>query len=199
MRRLPFVFFVSALIGSLSLGVLWSTVAQADSKRHFTLEVAMGDSPSGVNFADIPPMGRSTVVLASGKIFRGGTLSSDDFDPNDPRAIGIWRCQFVDLGPDDFLDFGLTGAVTYFFQLNGKGHDSKGPMIIVQGLNSHPRGPGGPDVENSVPRVHAVVGGTGKFARVTGEVREEVIGTNLSGNRNLRFKFWLSGVRHRHD
>ena len=51
-------------------------------------------------------------------------------------------------------------------------------MINVQGLNSHPEGPN-PDVENSVPRDHAVVGDTGNFAGATGEVLKKVIGTNL--------------------
>ena len=67
-------------------------------------------------------------------------------------------------------------------------------MIIVQGLNSHPGG-GNPDVEASRTRVHAVVGGTGKYARATGVVREDVIGTNSINGRNLRFKLRLRDVR----
>lgn len=201
MKRPIIALITPALTGILLLGIFWASAAQADSVRKFTLEVAMGDAPSGINFQDVPPFpppGRGAVVLASGNIFPEGTLDSDS-DPNSPDAIGIWRCQLVSLGPDDFSDFGLTGAVTYFFQLNGTGYDRIDPMIIVQGLNSHPSIPGTspplPDVDKSVPRVHAVVGGTGRFARVRGEVREKVIGTNTMGrNRNLRFKFRLHRV-----
>lgn len=192
MRRLPFVFFVSALIGSLSLGVLWSTVAQADSKRHFTLEVAMDGPTGGVNPAVINPP-RSTVVIVNGTIYPKGTLPSGESqnDPNEPGGIGTWRCHFAHLGP---IDFPLVGAVTYFFQLESTGHGQKESMIMAQGLNSHT-----PELQDSVPRVLAVVGGTGRYAGATGVVREEVIGTNMSGSRNLRFKFRLRGVRHGHN
>ncbi len=55
---------------------------------------------------------------------------------------------------------------------------------LVEGLNSHL-------LSGSVPRVHAIVGGTGKYEGASGEVREEVIGTNASGCFNLRFQFSL--------
>jgi hypothetical protein len=42
-----------------------------------------------------------------------------------------------------------------------------------------------------VPRIHAIVGGTGKYDGANGEVREEVLGTNGSGCFNLRFQFSL--------
>lgn len=199
MKRLTYLLFVSGLTGILSLGAFWPSIAQADSKRHFSLEVAMGDAPPGLNFADsnfFPNFPRGTVVLSSGNIFPAGTLGSDS-DPNAPDAIGVWRCQLVDLGPGDFP---LTGAVTYYFRLDATGYDPEESMIIVQGLNSHTSDSDNvPTVEDSVPRVHAVVGGTGKYATVTGEVREEVIGTNPSGSRNLRFEFRLRGVRHHHS
>ena len=79
----------------------------------------------------------------------------------------------------------MAGAVTYYFALD----DSEESLILVQGLNSHFPPP------DSVPKVHAIVGGTGKYAGATGEVREEVIGLNDLGCSDLRFHFKIR--RHR--
>lgn len=205
MKRLPFAIFVSGLTTILVLGAFWTSVVQADSKRKFTLEVAMGDPPSGVNLSGNPastPNGRGILVLANGNIFPRGTLGKgpSGFDPTDTDgAIGNWHCQFVSLGTSP-----VTGAVTYFFRLYATGYDRGESMIMVQGLNSHPGGPN-PDVEGSVRRVLAVVGGTGKYAGATGVVHETVIGTNVhpdtdATSRNLRFKFRLHRARHHgHD
>jgi hypothetical protein len=54
----------------------------------------------------------------------------------------------------------------------------------VQGINSH-RNP----AVDGVERVHAIVGGTGRFKGATGEVTEHVIGNNSTGAFNLRFTF----------
>jgi hypothetical protein len=75
----------------------------------------------------------------------------------------------------------LIGAITYYFALVENREES---MLLVQGLNSH-------QFPGSVPRIHAVVGGTGKYDGTTGEVREEVLGTNGSQCFNLRFQFSL--------
>ena len=126
MKRLTNLLVVSGLTGILSLGAFWPSIAQADSKRHFSLEVAMGDVPSGLNFQNdpaFPPPGRGLVVLASGRIFPKNTLPEgpSDADPNGPTgpdAIGSWFCHFIHLGPTEFP---LVGAVTYFFKLDGTG------------------------------------------------------------------------------
>ncbi len=208
MKRLPILLFISALTGILSLGTFWTTIAQADSKRHFTLEVGMDFNTGGVNVPDVDayPGGgvpfRSLVGVFNGNIYPEGMLESGTELPD--GKIGTWRCHFTGLNgvaqlsdQSDALDFPLTGAVTYYVQLNPTGYDPDESMIIVMGLNSHTR-----DDADNVPRVLAVVGGTGRFAGATGEVREEVIGRNTTPARNLRFTFWLRGVRgrygHRH-
>lgn len=177
MKRLPFVLIISGLTAILSLGAFWTAVAQAKSTKTFTLEVACNGMTAGANVSDNFPTPdaalfgpRGTIIIVNGNIYREDSLPTDgtQFDPNDPNKIGTWRCHFASLGDWPGLnEFPLIGAVTYYFQLEPTGYDSDESMIMVQGLNSHtPLG--------SVDRVHAVVGGTGKFAGATGEVLEQV-------------------------
>lgn len=203
MNRPTSALITSVLAGILSLGAVWSTVAQADSRRNFTMDVAMNRATAGVNFPDAGIPQRSFVGIFNGNIYPRGTLEKGDngFDPTSDGEIGTWRCHFTALndvafptGSEDSLDFPLTGAVTYYFQLKRTGYDRAESMIMVMGLNSHTF-----DDDDNVTRVLAVVGGTGRFAGATGEVREKVLGRNSSGARNLRFRFRLRGVRDRDD
>lgn len=203
MNRLLSVLINPTLAAILSVGAIWNTVALADSKGRFTLEVAMNRATNGVNFPDAGIPQRSFVGVFNGNIYPRGTLDSGNsgFDPTTDGDIGTWRCHFTALndvafpsGTPDSLDFPLTGVVTYYFQLNPTGYDRAESMIVVMGLNSHTF-----DDDDSVSRVLAVVGGTGRFAGVTGEVREKVLGRNSSGARNLQFRFRLRGVRGRDD
>lgn len=191
MKKLPFALFISGLTGILLLGTVWTSDVQAGSKRNFTLEVSMDPETRGINpplmGGPNPPKG--IIVIVNGNIYPEGTLSPG-IGPDLDGAIGTWRCHFAGLGE---IDLPLTGAVTYYFQLNSTGYDHES-MIIVQGLNSHL------DPVQSVRRVLAVVGGTGRYARVRGEVLEEVTSENSVGARNLRFRFRLRNVRsHHHD
>ena len=102
MQKLPFAFVVSGLMVTLALGAFWTPAVQADSERKFTLEVAMGDQPSGINLPNVidppdfnfpndAPGARGTLVLASGNIFPKGTL-------REARAPSIQRTQMVRSG-----------------------------------------------------------------------------------------------------
>jgi hypothetical protein len=196
MKRLPFLLFVSGLTAILSLGVFWTEAAQAKSTKTFTLDVACDFSTAGFNHStdpstDVGPLGpRARGIIVNGNIYPEGVLPSGESPwvphPTDPDTIGTWRCLFAALGAID-LPLALVGAVTYYFQLEPTGHDSDESMIMVQGLNSHTHMDFG--LPDSVPRVLAVVGGTGRYAGATGEVREEVLGTNTLGCFNLRFHF----------
>lgn len=195
MNRLSSALIISGLTGILSLGAIWTSAAQADSRRHFTLEVAMDAATAGVNPSVGGVAGRSFVGVFNGNIYPEGMLESGTELPD--GEIGTWRCHFTGLndvafptGTPDSLDFPLTGAVTYYFQLKPTGYDRDESMIMVMGLNSHTFLDG-----DSVWRVHAVVGGTGRFAGATGEVREKVLGRNSTGARNLKFRFRLRDVR----
>lgn len=203
MNSLRSTLIISALTGILVLGAIWTTAAQADSRRNFTLDVAMNSATAGVNRPDAGVPQRSFVGIFNGNIYPRGTLrrGDDGFDPTSDGEIGTWRCHFTALNDvafgtatPDTLDFPLSGAVTYYFQLKPTGYDREESMLMVMGLNSHTA-----DDADSVPRVLTVVGGTGRFAGATGEVRERVLGRNTSGARNLRFRFRLQNVKSRHD
>jgi hypothetical protein len=181
MKKLSLALWALGLTGIISLGVLQVGVAQAEMKKTFTLDVACNGNTLALNPADPtdPPFARGDVAVVTGAIFPAGTLPSGvtTFDPNTPGEIGAWRCLFASLAEPP-----IVGAITYYFALEENGKES---MLLVQGLNSH-QWPG------SVPRVLAVVGGTGKFRGANGEVREEVLGTNGSSCFNLRFHIKLN-------
>lgn len=180
MKKLPSVFLTLGLTGILFTGLVQIAVAQAKSEKNFTLDVACNGSTLALNPADPadPPFSRGDVAVVTGTVYSGGTLPAGvtTSDPNAPGRIGTWRCLFASLTEPP-----LIGAITYYFALEENGEES---MLMVQGLNSH-QWPG------SVPRVHAIVGGTGKYDGASGEVREEVLGTNGSSCFNLRFQFSL--------
>jgi len=179
-KKLAIVLFASGLAAILSVGVVQVAVAQAKSEKTFTLDVACKGSTLALNPADPtnPPFARGDVAVVTGNIYPEGTLPSGvtTSDPSAPGGIGAWRCLFASLAEPPII-----GAITYYFALEENGEES---MLMVQGLNSH-QWPG------SVPRVHAIVGGTGKYDGASGKVREEVLGTNGSSCFNLRFHFSL--------
>jgi hypothetical protein len=182
MKKLSFVLFTLGLTGVLSLGVFRTAVVQAKSKKTFTLDVAQDSRTFRINPADpAAPLARSGLGVVNGTIYPEGTLPSGEttFDPSTPGGIGTWRCVIAILAEPP-----LTGAVTYYFSLGQTKDGSEKSMLIVQGLNSHFVG--------SKPRILAIVGGTGELSRATGEVVEEVIGTNMTpGALNLRYTFTL--------
>jgi len=182
MKKLQFVLFALGLTGIISIGVIQAEVVQARTKKTFTLDVACDGRTAAVNQVDpdaTTPFLRGDVAVVNGNIYPGDTIPAGfdgTFDPDAVAGIGTWRCLFASLDEPP-----LSGAVTYYFSLDQNSEES---MIMVQGLNSH-RGPA------SVPRILAIVGGTGKFVGATGEVREEVIGTNTTGCFNFRYHIKL--------
>jgi hypothetical protein len=150
----------------------------------FTLDNACDARTNRVNRVNptVTAAMRSDTSIINGKLFNGGTIPPGfdrafDLDGNAAGSIGTWRCVFVALNdpPPGNFELPLTGTATYYFDLEQG-------MLVVQGLNSH-------RAQGSVPRVHAVVGGTGRYKGASGEVHEEVIGNNNTGAFNLRFTF----------
>ncbi len=188
MKKLQFVLFALGLTGILAIGVLQigvSPVVQAKTEETFTLDVACDGRTGALNQVDpdaTTPFARGDVAVINGNIYPGGTIPSGfdgAFNLDALPGIGTWRCLFASLAEPP-----LSGAVTYYFSLDPTDHHAEESMIVVQGLNSH-AGPA------SVPRILAIVGGTGEFSGATGEVREEVIGTNTTGLFNLRYHIKL--------
>jgi hypothetical protein len=191
MKKLQFSLFALGLVGIMSLGLLQvgvTPVAQAKTEKTLILEVAQDASTLALNQvvpgASFPPFAQGDVALVNGNIYPGGTIPpgfDGTFDPDAVPDIGTWRCLVAVLGE---FDLPLSGAVTYYFSLGETEPGTEKSMLIVQGLNSH-LGPA------SVPRILAIVGGTGEFSGAAGEVREEVIGTNTTGAFNLRYQITL--------
>ena len=183
MKKLLFVLFTLGLTGSLSLGVFQTAVVQAKTEKTLILEVAQDSRTIARNRVDPNAVAtaRGDVALINGNIYPEDTIPpgfNGTFDPDAVPGIGTWRCLIAILAEPP-----LIGAVTYYFSLAHE-DDSGESMLIVQGLNSHLG-------QDSVPRILAIVGGTGEFGGATGEVREEVIGTNMTGAFNLRYEFRL--------
>ena len=182
-------FIVHSLFVSVLAMLLFSSFARAGDKVTFDpdnaeeetliLDVACDGRTSNLNRVDpdATAAARGDVGIVNGVIYPGGTIPpgfTDTFDLDNPSGgqIGTWVC----LNSRAALPAPRGSAVTYYFGLPN--FETAG--LVTQGFNSHRR-------EGSIPVLHALIGGTGDFSGVVGEVREEVIGTNKTGLFNLRY------------
>ncbi len=124
-------------------------------------------------------------VILQGTIYPAGTLprGQANNDPNAPGGIGKYRARGV--FTVDFANFekavnGLPGAnpeaglVTEIYSFH-----EDGPSIMTDGI--------WPNANFSARRI--VLGGTGQFRDIVGEIKEENIGENSTGFCNLRITF----------
>ena len=133
-------------------------------------------------------LARGKTFIVSGKIYRRGTLASGgDFGdatdgvannpagPETPGAIGTWVCRGAFNLDIDQIAAGEAPHVTstQFF------HFDDGSSIVSDGPE------GGAEV------LRAIVGGTGLFKQLRGEVTETPLGVNSSNMFNVRFAFVL--------
>ncbi|NOT56902.1 MAG: hypothetical protein HOP18_20070 [Deltaproteobacteria bacterium] len=159
-------------------------------EEKFTLDVACDARTSNLNRVDpsATTQARGDAGIVNGFIYEGGVLPFDDFngsfnpDTSPAPKLGTWVC----LNTRGALPAPRNSAVTYYFGLP----DFETAGIITQGFNSHRRKDATPP---TIPVVHAIVGGTGKYLGATGEVLEEVIGVNSTGATgfNLRYHFTI--------
>ena len=192
--------FASLWTGLVSVAVLALALVpegQADGRKRFTLEVTQDGGTASLNFSDLPdgpPRGSTGVI--NGNLYRGGAILTDGSVDPDAVPIGTWRCAFDVLAPDpDGED--LVAAATYYFSFHPNEQGYARSTLIVQGLNVH--------FDGSDPIPLTVVGGTGVFRGVTGEVIETVLGENDTGTDlgaalNLRYHFRIEkrSTRKRH-
>jgi hypothetical protein len=129
--------------------------------------------------------------ILQGTIYPGGTLprGKANNDPNAPGGIGKYRVRGVFTA--DFANFekavdGLPGAspevglVTEIYSFDGDG-----ASILTDGI--------WPNANFSARRI--VLGGTGQFRDVVGEIKEENIGENNTGFCNLRITFLIKRAK----
>jgi hypothetical protein len=122
---------------------------------------------------------RGSFFVTEGKIYTKGTIQGDgaSFDPNSEGSIGTWFCRGTHLVSGlEFPEarFAVDTAQAYLLP-NDK------QMIVTDGLE------GGLGFE--LQRV--VSGGTGKYRKVIGIQKQELIGFNASTGVNLRVTFEL--------
>ena len=166
-----------------------------DEISTFTVDVAY----STVNYKqnDVEPSeGQETFSLGDtffqeGTIYPGGTLprGQANNDPNAPGGIGKYRARGVfttDLANFEKAVNGLPGAnpVAGFATEIYSFHDDA-TSIMTDGI--------WPNANFSARRV--VLGGTGQFRDIVGEIKEENIGENSTGFCNLRVTFLVKKVK----
>jgi hypothetical protein len=118
-------------------------------------------------------------LAIKGTIYRGGTLPSGiaNNDPGASGGIGKITCRALILvQPTDFT----TPAASFVTELYTFSNDTE--TIIADG----------PGANLYATVLRAVLGGTGHFESVTGEIIEKNIGLNSTGFRNLRITFKLN-------
>ncbi|MFN0109919.1 MAG: hypothetical protein ACKVZH_13780 [Blastocatellia bacterium] len=132
--------------------------------------------------APLPEAKRGDSFIVEGFIYPAGTLpvggtllNPGSFNPDTtPGSIGKWVLR----GTFNY-DFGeiIGGAEpavfgAQYFQFND------GRMLVSEGSHAGSR-----------PQLRAIVGGGGAFSGAVGDVREELLGTNITGLFNQRFTF----------
>jgi hypothetical protein len=166
-----------------------------DEISTFTVDVAESTVNYKQNNVD-PSEGQDVfspgdTVILQGTIYPAGTLprGKANNDPNAPGGIGKYRARGVFTA--DFANFeraveGLPGAshdvgfVTEIYSFH-----KDGTSILTDGL--------WPNANFSSRRV--VLGGTGQFRDIVGEIKEENIGENNTGFCNLRVTFFVKRVK----
>ena len=187
MKKLLFILFA---FGALSLSALASTninsipTASAVTVQTIPFDIAIDGATfrngNGVNpFAMPPPViPRGTTLVLNGKLFPSGTVHSgmQTNDPNGPGSIGDFYCRgtFVNSFADIIMGAQPEVQTTQLYRF------SNGDQLITEG------------VEGGGVWIRAVTGGTGAYRGASGEMRYERVGTNITGDFNIRVVFTLN-------
>jgi hypothetical protein len=188
-----------AITGAISLttAVLvlpFKIMADNDQVKTFTVDVSLG-FPYFQN--DVNPAEGQDVFtpgdtfIQDGNVFPGNTIpmGKTNFDPNAPGAIGQFRAHgtfttdFANFERAAAHDKNAAPALAFATEMFSLGTDKS--IILTDGT--------WPNVFFSAQRV--VVGGTGSFGAVVGEVHEENIGENKNGFCNFRVTFKIRTVK----
>lgn len=178
-----------AIIGAILLvGLAW-----ANDLGKLEIDVACNGTtflPTGPTAGGAPAKGDAFVV--KGYIYPAGTFKkygaasgvNPDGSPQFPDlVIGTWYCRgwfLQDVATVKSGPFVVTTQI-YDFSVNGYGKQS----LTSDGLELS---------DQNVKIARAVVGGTGSFSGVKGQVEQTQIGANATGLFNLSFAFDLTGA-----
>jgi hypothetical protein len=168
-----------------------SPTTVADASR-FEIEVA----EDGTRFAfdespvfddGYPSYGNGFVT--QGYIYPAGTLGTSngvnpDGSPEFPdQVIGEWTCYGYFVGDGAHTEQGAWVVTTQVFEFDSEAVG--GETLVTVG----PETPA-----DAGPATRAVVGGTGRFGHVSGEVEQVTLGHNTSEGVNATFTFALDGA-----
>lgn len=195
-------FTVAISILAAALAVPSKIMANDDEVRTFTVDVATGD-PYVQNDVDPQETVRDPLAFSpgdtfiqDGNIYPEGTIprGNKNFDPNDAtRAIGKYRVR---------------GTLTTDLENFKRAAEHKSPAapdlafaseLFALGSNQDLIMTDGtwPNAYFSARRI--LVGGTGHYREIIGEVQEENIGENKLGFCNLRVTFKIRKVADGHE
>jgi hypothetical protein len=182
MKRMVLLLVAGGLVlglGDILPGLspqLGPRAAEASGTRNpMVLDVAIDCYTWRFN-SGLEKFGRGDGFIANGKIFPAGTIPNgpQSNDPNDPGSVGNWFQRGTMAATLDEIVAGTRPAffaTWYHLFPDGSG-------LVVEG--PHPEfGP------------MAVVGGMGRLSGASGQLLDEIIGTNVTGCPNLRLTFHL--------
>jgi len=154
--------------------------AAADDTVTITLDVAMDAASARASRPDWSITGplRGDSFVSGGLVYLGGSIPDGDtttFTPGDEGRLGslVVRGQYIADGAEIASGARYSVASTHIFMLD------EGSGVVTEGL------------EGNGSEVRAVVGGYGKYSGATGQVTQDVVGSNGSAGPNLRFTFTL--------
>ncbi|MBA0125112.1 hypothetical protein H0B56_06115 [Haloechinothrix sp. YIM 98757] len=184
---------VLAASGIGALAALWpagQASAQGTPPGHTVFDVACLGGTFSANFGEaIDADGgdfRGVGFFVEGLLYPEGTIpDGDGFDPASAEATGLWLCRgWFMFHPDRPLPHVVTTQEYLFGAVSGD-NPSPADQLVSSGL------------EGGVSEtVRSAIGGTGRFRHHSGEVVQQVIGTNTTVLRdigehapNFRFTF----------
>ncbi len=175
-KRLRLLSLCIVLILTMGSYHIWAD----NDKNTFVIDVACDARTYRQNNVDPSAAGsnRGDTFIVQGKIYPGGSIPKGNgvFSPDNLGSIGTWICRGAWLVSSSELAAGASPAFDTS-QIYLLPNQSK--QLFSEGL------------EGPSPTLRAVTGGTGSFAGLHGQVRQELLGTNSTGLFNIRFTFHL--------
>lgn len=180
-KKIPFGIVALVLLAIFLTAVpLRKSFAEENEGKTFIIDVACDARTYVQNNVDPSASGshRGDTFIVAGRIFPGGTIPQGDnvFSPDNPGSIGKWICRGAWMVSSDQLASGASPAfdTTQIYLLPDGSR-----QLFSEGL------------EGPQPVFRTITGGTGPLGGARGQVKQELLGTNVTGLFNLRFTFHL--------
>ncbi len=196
MRRASRILATATLVvGAIAVSAA-PAIAGEDGNGRDRMTVEVAEDGTRFVFDEAPVLGNGFPAYGNGFVTQGyiypaGTLDgtngvNPDGSPEFPdRVIGEWTCwgYFVGDGADTTEGAWVVTTQVFDFHSSVVGGDT----IVTTGFET-PAGAG--------PALRAVVGGTGRYRQVQGQVTQITLGHNGTDGVDATFELDLRGVRH---